>query len=284
MGYPRRTMKTLLEATQHAADTRWRYKDKCETYKGHITGVLGLMGVLDIPLSKVDQGWIDLARQRIRLGEKRAASANRKLSTLRSVLSLAGGKQLSIPGFPVEVNAGARPFTDVELKLVDNWFREQCGSNVTKAYYAVLRDTGSRGLEELSKVTVEDINWDTREITLRSKKGRNGDLVERTVWLTDVSERALSWLVNQEQDPLFTYSQFNSFRARFTDMKEQLFHGDSRVKPYSLRHTFAMRLHAKGVSIHAIARVMGHASIQTTLSYLHTTAEDKADILSALTD
>lgn len=274
-------MTTLLEALKTAQETRWRYKAKSETYNNHVTGILGLMGTKDIPLDEITQGWIDLTRITVRRHEKRAASANRKLSSLRSVLNLAGLK-VSLPPFAIQANGGARPFTEDELRLVDAWFRSQCNSNIAKAYYAVLRDTGARGLEELSKVSLADIHWDTREMTLRSNKGSRGDTVERTVWLTDVSERALSWLVLQEIDPLFTKAQFNYFSKLFNEMKEELFEGDARIKPYSLRHTFAMRLHKKGVSIHAIAKVMGHASIQTTLSYLHTTDEDKDDILSAL--
>jgi integrase len=273
-------MKTLLEATKYAGETRWKHKAGSVRYAGDIVQILGVMGVKDIPLEKLDQGWIDLARGNLRKAHKRSTTTNRKLSSLRSVLNLAGVR-VHVHLFPVDTTCERRYFTDDELKAVDAWFRGH-DNNVVKAIYAVLRDTGSRGFEELGRLTAADINWENHSVTLKSRKGSRGDTMLRTVWLTEVSSRALSWLVNEGFNPLFTNANFVFFRRAFDAMKDDLFQGDDRVVPYSLRHTFAMRLHKQGVNLHAIAKVMGHASIQTTLSYLHTTTEDKDDILSAL--
>ncbi len=41
-----------------------------------------------------------------------------------------------------------------------------------------------------------------------------------------------------------------------------------RASPYSLRHSFAMRLFARGVGIKAIGDLMGHGSLVSTFVYL----------------
>lgn len=46
-----------------------------------------------------------------------------------------------------------------------------------------------------------------------------------------------------------------------------------RVKPHSLRHTFATRLIAAGVDIRVVQDLMGHADIKTTAVYLHVDVE-----------
>lgn len=42
---------------------------------------------------------------------------------------------------------------------------------------------------------------------------------------------------------------------------------------HSLRHTFATRLHEKGVRIDIISKLMGHSSVRTTYRYIHTSNE-----------
>jgi site-specific recombinase XerD len=53
------------------------------------------------------------------------------------------------------------------------------------------------------------------------------------------------------------------------------------VTPHILRHTFAARFHNAGVSIHALQRMLGHASIATTQIYAHV---DNREIRKAMTD
>ncbi len=47
--------------------------------------------------------------------------------------------------------------------------------------------------------------------------------------------------------------------------------GPQRVTPHVLRHTYATSLIRDGVTLEAVRRLMGHASVQTTQIYLHVT-------------
>jgi site-specific recombinase XerD len=54
------------------------------------------------------------------------------------------------------------------------------------------------------------------------------------------------------------------------------------VTPHMLRHSLAYQLIKSGVAMTTIQQILGHESILTTNLYTQTTAQDKADALSAL--
>ena len=41
------------------------------------------------------------------------------------------------------------------------------------------------------------------------------------------------------------------------------------VHPHALRHTFATRCFEKGMGVETVQKIMGHASINMTMSYTH---------------
>jgi integrase len=54
--------------------------------------------------------------------------------------------------------------------------------------------------------------------------------------------------------------------------------------PYDIRHSFATRLAEAGVDPFEIARLMGHADVKQSMTYVHRTAAARARILAALGD
>jgi integrase/recombinase XerC len=46
------------------------------------------------------------------------------------------------------------------------------------------------------------------------------------------------------------------------------------MQPYQLRHSYATRLLSSGVPITTVQYLMGHASVTTTMTYSHVTADD----------
>ena len=55
-----------------------------------------------------------------------------------------------------------------------------------------------------------------------------------------------------------------------------------KVTPHKLRHSLAYQLIKSGVAMTTIQQILGHESILTTNLYTQTTAQDKADALTAL--
>jgi integrase len=58
--------------------------------------------------------------------------------------------------------------------------------------------------------------------------------------------------------------------------------GIENLRIHDLRHTFGTRAADAGVPLVAISKVMGHASIQTTMRYAHATDEGKRRAVEAL--
>jgi site-specific recombinase XerD len=52
--------------------------------------------------------------------------------------------------------------------------------------------------------------------------------------------------------------------------------GAARVRPHRLRHTYGTELAAAGIDLLALRELMGHASPETTASYVHLSAEQLA--------
>lgn len=72
------------------------------------------------------------------------------------------------------------------------------------------------------------------------------------------------------------YYGVGSFRRRYYTALKKV-EGVRYLTPHCCRHTYATQLEQKGVPLQIIARLMGHACIETTGVYLHT----KLDTLSA---
>jgi len=66
-------------------------------------------------------------------------------------------------------------------------------------------------------------------------------------------------------------------RAGLTNAK-----GVARFSFHSLRHTFAMKLRRRGVSLERVQKLLGHASLQATGIYLEPSREDLIDALQNL--
>jgi integrase/recombinase XerC len=52
--------------------------------------------------------------------------------------------------------------------------------------------------------------------------------------------------------------------------------GATRVRPHRLRHTYGTELAAAGIDLLVLRELMGHASPETTASYVHLSAEHLA--------
>ena len=95
-------------------------------------------------------------------------------------------------------------------------------------------------------------------------------------------------LVDQLQEKGYEYLFTNpKTGTRYKDIKTT-WHtacrnaGIDNLRIHDLRHTFGTRADDAGVPLVAISKVMGHASIQTTMRYAHATDEGKRRAVEAL--
>jgi site-specific recombinase XerD len=58
--------------------------------------------------------------------------------------------------------------------------------------------------------------------------------------------------------------------------------GEPRFTFQSLRHTFALKLRRRGVSLERVQKLLGHTSLQATGIYLEPSKEDLIEALQTL--
>ncbi|MEQ3745631.1 MAG: tyrosine recombinase [Henriciella sp.] len=131
--------------------------------------------------------------------------------------------------------------------------------------------------------------WDTREIIIRGKGGK-----ERLCPLGAPALLALTnWLGARDSDKYGTGSADFVFpsrgkaghltRRRLGQMLETLSNkaglDQSRVYPHALRHAYATHLLQGGADLRSVQTLLGHADIATTQIYTHVLIDELAELL-----
>lgn len=272
----------LSEALRAAESTRWAGSDRPEEIRSRSDKLVEIVGDLDI---KSFSGSAAAMRVRRKVVDafRTGSTANRYLTHLQVALR-DQGCNITLPRV-IAPPQGVEYLTSEQLALLDEQFKRPTRSPITTCIYVILRDTGCRGFSELNRLTWEDIDWDRKKITFRSKKGKMGDLVPRTVPMTPQVEKATAWLYGHRNGnaPFPIEAERAENMAWFKRWRRVCLATLGRhVKPYSLRHSYAMRLVQADIPIHVIAKMMGHRSLTTTFHYLHEREADSSTILEAL--
>jgi len=152
--------------------------------------------------------------------------------------------------------------------------------------YAILQLFFSTGLRlaELCSLNVRDINYQTREISVRGKRGKI-----RVVFLSQEATDALKAYMDIRLDhltPLFIvhFAQAQNemppgegFRlSRYTIykmVKKYASHAGivTSPSPHTLRHSFATNLLTNGADLRSVQELLGHKDLSTTQIYTHVT-------------
>jgi site-specific recombinase XerD len=140
-----------------------------------------------------------------------------------------------------------------------------------KAVVTTIYATGMR-ISEACRLKVEDIDSARMVILIRNGKGRK----DRYVLLSNNLLIALRkfWLIERPKEYLFPGNirakHISPESVRLVLRKAALDAGLRKdVRPHILRHTFATHMIEMGVDVTILQRLMGHASVTTTMRYLH---------------
>lgn len=171
---------------------------------------------------------------------------------------------------------------------------DACGRLRDRLLFALLYDSGIRIGQALG-LRHEDIAAAEREITIRTRVNSNGARTKsgrtRTIPVSAELVRLLADYLHEEYGDLDSDYVFVNLWGRphghpltypaVYDLVRRL----RRITgidfdPHWWRHTYATRLLRDGAPVEVVSRLLGHASISTTLSfYGHLTAEDARAIL-----
>jgi integrase len=206
----------------------------------------------------VDQRTLDDAVLAIHRRWTNPSTAKRIANNLRAVVNV-GQRYGLLPkdlvlDMPKAQVRRREPLTPAQIQTV----RDGVAGTKHELPTLVLIHCGLRGFgKELESFT---LNHEDQTITARSSKG--GVVRERRVPLPHHLYDRLSTVGEG-----FTAHQVRDAGIFWT----KNFKG---MQPYQLRHSYATRLLSSGVPITTVQYLMGHASVTTTMTYSHVTADD----------
>ena len=244
-------------------------------------------------LNEIDQQMIeDFKVERMktitRYGRQRKpASVNRELAILSGIFSMAVDYEeiaqnpcRKIEALP-ENNQRTRHLSFEEedrLFAALTGEREYLRGLVTVAIYSEPR----RG--ELLKLRWSNVDFDLNVIYFTETKTNR----DRSVPMEPIVQKALLELRDQTVDSEYVFTNPDT-ATRYTDIKKSFSAacreaGITNFTFHDLRHTFGTRLADAGVDVVKIKELMGHASIVTTMRYIHATDQGKRGAITVLSE
>ena len=162
------------------------------------------------------------------------------------------------------------PFSSVEIDAM----RSACKNAKERAIIEALLSSGVR-VSELCSIKLDDVDFEHMSIKVREGKGSK----QRTAYFNEVAKKHLLEYLN-ERNTNGEYVFYNKKRQPLTPggvrhilktIEERS--GTTNVHPHRFRRTFATGLANRGMDVQEIARLLGHANINTTMEYVYTSDE-----------
>ena len=161
---------------------------------------------------------------------------------------------------------GAR-FSDIlQVKVDDILTPKSYDRNGNPVYY--VKVIGKRDKER--KLYIDNMHYDTRNILKEYIDTERKKILERTGVKTDLL------FISNDGNPL---NRENFNRTLKICAKKAGIERWQDVHPHTLRHSFATRLLDEGKTIAEVRDLMGHDSIATTNSYVHSAEERRREIV-----
>ena len=160
----------------------------------------------------------------------------------------------------------------IELERI----RRACTSSRETAIVEVLYSTGCR-VSELSGSRLGDIDWNAHSVNLFGK-GKKW----RTSYINAKAEMAIRvYLAQRKHESIFLFCndrgggqmKKGNIERMIRSIRDRAGMGDRRITPHTFRHTTATQALQSGMPVTDIQLLLGHASVNTTMVYAHTTHE-----------
>jgi site-specific recombinase XerD len=144
-------------------------------------------------------------------------------------------------------------------------------------------DTGIRPKEALTLLP-KDVNLKGLEVTVRAENAKTR--VSRTLPISRITAEAIGRLLDGRPQkwgdlcPVFANWEGTPMRPNSWGMKMNKKYSrqlKTKIRPYDLRHVFALNFLRNEGNIFALQRIMGHANLDMTKRYLALTKDDLKD-------
>lgn len=192
----------------------------------------------------------------------------------------------------VKVAAGSEGevevFIDAEIEKILFYIQSEEITSRDRLILLLLLYTGVR-VSELVNVKLKDVDVLAMNLTVAWGKGGK----RREVPLKgEVIDALREYLEGERKDSKFADSEYLILTNRSPKMDRDAVNKllsklekklSIRMHPHKFRHTFCTRLLKKGVELTTVAKLAGHASIQTTARfYINTSQKDKRNAVELL--
>lgn len=265
---------------QHKPKTHALHKWNCQTLKRFFSSEY-----LDEITSDMVEDFKSARKHEVRQNSKDArlvtgATVNRALTTLKLLYHQAERNGYAVKNPVVGVAMFHEPLDSMRVIT----FEEQAAylsetSQPLRDIAEIMLDTGMRP-EEVFRMRVENIDF--KQKTIFNPFGKT-KAARRTIPMTDDVLSLLRGRVKVAAEmgtPLVFPSRYDAQKpvggvkkAHKAAAERAKIKGHFRL--YDLRHTFATRVVASGADLPTLSTLLGHATIQMTMRYVHPAAEQK---------
>jgi site-specific recombinase XerD len=278
--------RDFLQHMEHGVGHTYRtvvsYRSKCKLFAGWLKD----QGFDDPPVDEITETMI---RRHIYAQSTRKLRPRTIRCSLCAIRSLF--RYLVEEGAVAENPAEkvAMPKKDAaQRRLVDSETLEKLMEATQRQHsdFRCLRDGALLGVlvycalrrQEVLDLKVSDVNVADKSLIVQQGKGRKQRLVSLC---PEVLAALREWLpVRERQGCKHDYLFTTEWRRRvgqntLAKILEQIkaiagLKNDPRIKPHSIRHACATRIHHNGADVVSIQKFLGHSDPKTTLIYLHT--------------
>src|SRR5215217_123508 len=212
------------------------------------------------------------------LAEQKASAITRqrKLAAIRGFLKFCKDNQI-IYGNPADTIEGPiREERDPAILLKTEYkalLQVAGGNSRDLAMVMLFLQTGLR-VSELVNLKLTDIDFTSREITVRQGKGRKDRVVPL---VRQAGETLKAYLkvrdAQPEYDEVFIARNGTSMDVRTVRYRIHKYYKEAGIKKkasvHTLRHTFSTHQIHNGLKLNQLKEVLGHRRMETTYKYVH---------------
>ena len=286
-----RSAKELGNFADHLRKDRGFEKSTINSYVKYLTRFLNFIGytrnenaLAELKNNKIDEFLIDCSKTLNRYSLQHVVAYLRtflRYQFSRGILSTPLHEMIDTPRtYRLEKLPRSLPWDVVKKLLVSINRRESQG----KRNYAILLMAATYGLRsiELIKLTLDDIGWRGKSISVRQQKTGNNLALPLT---NEVADALIDYLRNARPNlpfrEIFLRERAPLGRLKPTAVTEA-FQREARLSglnisyqgPHCLRHSLAVYLLRQGTSMKAIGDILGHRYPDSTTTYLRLAIDD----------
>ncbi len=257
--------KTFRQLCDYVYETKYRKGKNFATVKGHIEQIKKAF-CAHLQPNTIKAWHIEVFKQKLFAEGNSAATVNRKLATLSSIMDMA--KRLDMvtdrPDMDFEKEGPGRDRFLSEDEAGE--FQQQAilysmetGTDIRDWYdvFTFLLWTGCR----FGELKLAKIHGTREKMTATFRETKNGQT--RTIPLPYTARCTIVAFKAPTIEYYDFYTLWKTIKKR-TSMKD-----DPTVTPHVLRHTCASWLVQRGVPLYTVSKWLGHTSIKTTERYAH---------------